>query len=357
MSIGLFRRRRGGSRPTQKKNIAPRNLTIEPLEIRQLLTAVTWTGAADGTSWGVAGNWNTDTVPGASDQVTINLSGNPTITFSGGSSVASLTCSDTLSITGGTLEVTGSSTISGALSMTGGALEASGTGVTFSVSGTTSISAGNLFASGGASLSLPNLTSYSNPNQYDGTTIEATGANSTLTLAGLTGLTGTDNSSLAIEALAGGQVQMANLTTVTSYGVGFTADASGSTLNISALTGLTGYQDSLTQSNSGTLEDANVATLTTGYLSLSSGTVTLSKLTDIDATNVTVSGGASLSLPKVTGYNNTNSYYGTNLEATGTGSTLTLAGLTGFIGTTDSTVNVEALAGANVAGRADQCHQ
>ena len=220
---------------------------------------------------------------------------------------------------------------------------------TVTLSKLTDIDATSVTVSGGASLSLPKVTGYNNTISYYGTHLEATGTGSTLTLAGLTGFIGTTDSTVNVEALAGAQLSLAALTSVTSNYVDFTADGSGSgsTLNISALTSLTGSQDSLTQSDSGTLEDANVTSLTTGYLSLSSGTVTLSKLTDIDATSVTVSGGASLSLPKVTGYNNTISYYGTNLEATGTGSTLTLAGLTGFIGTTDSTVNVEALAGAN----------
>ena len=49
-----------------------------------LLSSVNWTGAADGKSRAVAGNWSNDAVPTASDDVTISLSGNPTIQISSG---------------------------------------------------------------------------------------------------------------------------------------------------------------------------------------------------------------------------------------------------------------------------------
>ena len=144
-------------------------------------------------------------------------------------------------------------------------------------------------------------------------------------------------------------MSLAALTSVTSNYVAFTADGSSSTLNISALTGLTGFNDTLTQSNSGTLEDANVATITQGTINVSSGSVTLSKLTDIDESDVYVSGGGSLSLPAVTGYNNVNNYYTTYLQSSGTGSSLTLAALTGFTGTTNSDVEIKALAGGQLS--------
>ena len=39
------------------------HLALDSLEPRTLLSNVSWTGAADGKSWAVAGNWSNDAVP------------------------------------------------------------------------------------------------------------------------------------------------------------------------------------------------------------------------------------------------------------------------------------------------------
>ena len=44
----------------------------ERLEGRRLLAAISWTGASDHSSWNQPGNWSTNTVPTATDDVTIN---------------------------------------------------------------------------------------------------------------------------------------------------------------------------------------------------------------------------------------------------------------------------------------------
>jgi hypothetical protein len=50
-------------------------LAIERLEERQVPSAVSWTGAGDGTSWNDLHNWSSLKVPGAGDDVTISVSG------------------------------------------------------------------------------------------------------------------------------------------------------------------------------------------------------------------------------------------------------------------------------------------
>ena len=145
-------------------------------------------GPGDGTSWTDASNWSDDAVPGSSDDVTINASGNPTIQISSGSqSVHSLTSTDPISISGGSLSVAANSTISGGLTMTGGSLSASGSGARSTVTGTTTDSGGSLYAENGASLSLTQLTSYTGNGGT--TTLEATGTGSMLTLANLASVT------------------------------------------------------------------------------------------------------------------------------------------------------------------------
>ena len=351
--------RRRGRRVTHKLALA----FLEPLESRTLLSSVNWTGAADGKSWAVAGNWSNDAVPTTSDDVTISLSGNPTIQISSGTqSVHSLTSSDLLSISGGSLSVATSSTLSGGLTMTGGSLIATGTGVTLSVAGTTTVSAADLEAQGGASLSLPALTSFTGGVNY-GDTLQATGTGSVLSLPALTTLTentNNDNSFLHILATSGGSVQLPALTQINGGAAGsspgpiqFESDGAASQLNLGALTsfaeaGSLYYRSSLQATNGGTVADstltslngvnlildgtgtiatAQIASYKAGTLSLSGGTLSLTGLTSANGSSFLVSGGASLSLPALTSFTG-GVNYGDTLQATGTGSVLALPALT-----------------------------
>jgi hypothetical protein len=191
---------------------------FESLEQRILLSAVAWTGAGDGKSWNDAQNWSTRTIPGASDDVTIDLTNSQTIIYSsasGNTTIGSLNGSDPFSITGGSLTVTANSTLTGTFSMMGGAFEASGSGVTVSVNGSTTLSGANLYAENGASLTLSGVTSYANPNSFDTTTFEATGTGSTLSLPNLTGL-GDGQQQFQVEAFQGGQTLLPALAQITT---------------------------------------------------------------------------------------------------------------------------------------------
>ena len=44
------------------------------MEERTLLSNVSWTGNAHDNNWDTPGNWNTDSLPGMGDDVTINTS-------------------------------------------------------------------------------------------------------------------------------------------------------------------------------------------------------------------------------------------------------------------------------------------
>ncbi len=104
-----------------------------------LLSSVAWTGGGDGTSWTDPGNWSDDAVPTSSDDVQITLSPSPTIEIdSGDQSVGSLT-------------------------MTGGTLTVENAGVSFTVTGATAVSNTSLYAQDGATLALPQLTTFTSP--------------------------------------------------------------------------------------------------------------------------------------------------------------------------------------------------
>ena len=69
-----------------------------------MLSTVSWTGGGHDNLWNDAKNWNTDTVPTASSDVAINVSGtSPTIHYSGGQSIHSLTSNASISIDSGSL--------------------------------------------------------------------------------------------------------------------------------------------------------------------------------------------------------------------------------------------------------------
>jgi hypothetical protein len=94
------------SRPRKKLPRRTRRHTIECLESRLVMASVFWDGGGDGTNWTDARNWSDDTLPGASDEVTIDVATNPTIRLgSGAQSIRSLVSNEALNITGGSLRV------------------------------------------------------------------------------------------------------------------------------------------------------------------------------------------------------------------------------------------------------------
>ena len=157
-------------------------------------------------------------------------------------------------ITGATISLDGTGTIATSQWTNLGSDSLNVSGGTYNLANVTTIDAGNVTVSGGASLSLPAITSYANPNSFDNTQSQATGTGSTLTLAGITSLGGTLNSGWNVEALAGGNVQLANVTGVTSRFVGFTASGTGSDINLSSLTSFASNNSPLTVTNSGTVQ-------------------------------------------------------------------------------------------------------
>src|SRR4051812_26324912 len=97
-----------------RKRTSPLFAACETLESRRLLAAVNWTGAAADQNWATAGNWSTNSVPGAADDVTINVATNPNIACTGGTfAVKSLNCAELMTISGAaTLTVSTTATAS-----------------------------------------------------------------------------------------------------------------------------------------------------------------------------------------------------------------------------------------------------
>ena len=348
--------RKAGSR--RKAGRLPLRLLVDHLEDR-IAPSVSWNIAGSG-NWDNPANWSSGQVPGPSDDVVISTAGSATITIQTGDSlvVNSVTtgANDTLSFTGGSLTIGANSTLSGPLSMTGGTLTATGSSVNLTANGSTTISEASLFAIGGATLSLPQMTSYTAANFA---TFQADGAGSVLDVSALT--TVTQQGNWKINATNGGEVKLTGMTSLGNFADGtvFITDTGGSTLLDSNVATLDGDSVMLDGTDAGVA--SGWTTFTNGTLTLTGAapatTVTLSGVTDADGSSFDVSGGATLNLPMVTSYTGqvvnplVSNGVASVLQASGAGSMLSLAGLTNLMGAPlgfSSVTDVQALAGGAV---------
>lgn len=102
-------------------------LLVEQLEGRALPAQVDWINSAGG-DWAMPENWSTGRLPGADDDVRIDLSAEVSVIHSAGTSVIrSLANHETLVLIGGTLSIAAASTSDGEIDLAGGTLTGTGT--------------------------------------------------------------------------------------------------------------------------------------------------------------------------------------------------------------------------------------
>lgn len=132
---------------------------------RASAATVTWDGGGGDFSWQNRPNGSSNTLPAITDDVIINIAGAATITSSSNVTIRSLQSSNNLALTAGTFRVTaGSSIVQGTSSTTNTpTLSVVSNGTSLSLTGNVFPGNANLEASGGATLSLPTLTSYAKP--------------------------------------------------------------------------------------------------------------------------------------------------------------------------------------------------
>lgn len=198
------------------------------------------------------------------------------------------------------------------------------------LSGLTNADGSSFVASGGASLSVPNLTSYSGVG-----TFEASGAGSVLSFNALTMLGSTPNTdtavTLQIQATAGADIEMPTLAKIAGQTVLLQADGENSVLNVSALavfrndgadaasqievTNGASFNDAdlttlngvgITLDGTGSISLKQISTFTLGSISWASGTASLDSLVDADGSGFLVSGGAEITIPALNAYVATN---------------------------------------------------
>jgi fibronectin-binding autotransporter adhesin len=100
-------------------------VSSEPLEVRALLSAISWDGGGGDLNWNTPENWSGDVLPGSSDDVTIDIPGIDTAVFNASGTIHSLTSSEEIVIQGGTLDIAASSSVA-RLTQFGGTLTGTG---------------------------------------------------------------------------------------------------------------------------------------------------------------------------------------------------------------------------------------
>ena len=206
-------------------------------------------------------------------------------------------------------------------------------GGSYSLPDLTNIDGSTVYVTGGGSLTLLGVTSDTGKG---GISLDAAGSGSVVDLSALTSVTG----SVGLEADNDGEVDASGLTSVGGAGI----DAyEGGEVDVSGLTGL--KNGSISDTKGSTVLDGNLTTLyevyvtldgtdphvadtwtslTVGSFSVTGGSYSLPGLTDVDGSNIQVSGGGTLSLPGVTSY----AAKGANtISADGIGSVLDLSDL------------------------------
>ena len=349
-----------------------------------MLSTVSWTGGGHDNLWNDAKNWNTDTVPTASSDVVINVSGtSPTIHYSGGQSIHSLTSNASISIDSGSLtdattaKINGNATlfrgtwliyggmqVGGAATLDGVTLDGaltvqSGrsltlkdattlngtvtfgtsasltatTGETGSISTMASLSNVNLVAMNGAVLSFPAATTLTNVNMTASTggqilfpaATSYSGGNTSTTIDATGSSSKIDLSHLKTFA-GGGQNGIYSYHSAIQAQAGGEVDLAGAfSVNIG------GGRNVVTLTGAGsTLGAAGVTSLNQTNVTATGATLTFPAVTTLSGVNLTASGSGQILFPAATSYTGGNT--STTIDATGSGSKIDLSHLKTFAG-------------------------
>ncbi|MBI5388724.1 MAG: immunoglobulin domain-containing protein [Verrucomicrobia bacterium] len=197
---------------------------------------VRWDGGGNGWSWHDPRNWSNDHVPNATNRVIIDLPGAVSVVVDGGSvTIGSLRCEEALTLSDAAFTVkSGASELHGPFTVSGGSLTVNGAGASFLARGDTTYSGTWLYARNGGILHLPTLQTLnigSGQCYY-----EANGTNSLLDLSSVTNIVMSSNGYLELYAYAGGRIDLSRADapsrTIRAY-----ADGAGSVVDLSGFVG------------------------------------------------------------------------------------------------------------------------
>jgi hypothetical protein len=195
---------------------ARRQLMLERLENRIVLSRIAWDGGGDGFSWLDADNWDGNVLPGSSDQAVIEDSGLQ-VRIAGAVSIAGLEAASALIVdAGGSLTLTGPGVVEGQLTLSPGTtLTVTGAGSSLSAAASAFISGANVLAGNGGVITLPGALDYRHAGTGNSQhrTLRAEGTGSRLELPNLEGITGGTyyNNRVFIQANSGGVVDVSRV--------------------------------------------------------------------------------------------------------------------------------------------------
>lgn len=239
-------------------------------------------------------------------------------------------------------------------------------GMTVSFPALTNLTSGNVLVDGGGQVTLPAFTLHDSGSLCAAQSWRVSGAGSRLDLSQLVSLAGTGCGALEIEATAGGTLILSNLPAATEGFLTFSADGTNSLVDLSALAAAPGTARTVTLDarNGGTIlapsfpggPAVTVSLQTGGALpvaqlrQLQGFTVTgravdFSGLTNLGRGNLTVSGGAVVTLPNLWRHEENTGCPANTWLTTGAGSVLSFPGLTNLTGGLCGFLNVNATAG------------
>ncbi|MEL6109984.1 MAG: hypothetical protein AAFU85_28565, partial [Planctomycetota bacterium] len=280
---------------------------------------VTWIGG-DG-DWDVAENWSTGSVPGSDDEVLLDNADDTVTIATGAKVVHSINGVGGLQINNAaSLTVNGVSQLSGAVTLNpGSTLAASGEEANFLIDGNAIIDGANLTVVRGAEMRFTTLASYTHPstgnNQQRTWFVEDPG--SRLVMDALTTITnGTHYSSrILLHVLGGAQLSLPSLTTITDPDTGdvrrrrvnLIADGRGAQIDAPMLmtifdrsSNADGYYSSLDARNGGQVLTPSLTTVSGTLLNREGdSTLTLDNLTSMERVQIDAFG-SSLDLSSVT---------------------------------------------------------
>ena len=230
---------------------------------------------------------------------------------------------DTVDALSVTVDGTGSLSLQQFSSWTDGVITIEGG--SYFLSNLNDIDGTSVYVQSGGNLSLPAVTSYSNPSTGFAT-FEAYQANSSLSLPNLAVVTGGN-----VSAWVGGTGSTLDLSAMISFdgqdgGLNYLTAVDGGTTILDP--DLTSLQDVfITVDGTGNLPLDNITSLTNGNIAVVGGTYSLGHLNEADGDAFSVQNGGSLTLPAITSYSNT-SIYTQPFQVSGNGSLLSLPQLT-----------------------------
>ena len=240
------------------------------------------------------GGWTVNAYTGGtiklSGLTSLNSTHGISINDSGGSTILDPNLTTLTGVTA-TLDGTDAHVADSWTSFTNGDLTV-GTG-SYSLPGLSDVDGSYLIVNEGGGLTLLGVQSYASNGAY----FQANGSGCVLDLSALTTLTQTG--SWTVYAQNGGEVDLSGLTSLTStQGISIT-DTGSSTLLDPHLASLNGISVNTDGSDSQLLNDWT--TFTNGTLQITGGALSLPNLTDLDTSNLPLSGGATLNLSAAAG--------------------------------------------------------